>query len=163
MGHYWITGWKTLHVKRPKSINKTSKPLAYGIAVHFSEYFYRPQRSWGKAIFSQTCVILFTRGVGVCLSACWDTPGTRHTPADQAPPNQVLPRPGTPPDQALTPEHSILGDTVKERKVCILLECNSCLIYIFFHFKDCWHATSVYIERGHPPCIVTNKTLKELV
>ena len=52
---------------------------------------YRPQRSWGKVMFSQACVILFTGGV--CLSACWDTtppgadphqeqtpPGSRHTP-----------------------------------------------------------------------------------
>ena len=36
-------------------------------------YIYRPQRSWGKVIFSQACVILFTGGGGVCLSACWDT------------------------------------------------------------------------------------------
>ena len=40
---------------------------------------YLPQRSWGKVIFSQASVILFTgicdsvhRG-RVCLSACWDT------------------------------------------------------------------------------------------
>ena len=26
------------------------------------EHFYRPQRSWGKVIFSQACVILFTEG-----------------------------------------------------------------------------------------------------
>ena len=46
--------------------------------------FYSPQRSWGKVIFSQASVILFTRGV--CLSACWDT----------APPDQA----GTPPSGA---------------------------------------------------------------
>ena len=41
--------------------------------------FYRPQRSWGKVIFSQASVILFTGG-GSCLSACWDTtpPGSRQ-------------------------------------------------------------------------------------
>ena len=80
-------------------------------------YYYRPQRSWGKVIFSQASVILFTGG-GVCLSACWDTtppgpgppPGTRHLPGTRHPP----------------PEQSILGDTVNERAVCILLECNSC-------------------------------------
>ena len=79
---------------------------------------YRPQRSWGRAIFSQASVILFTGG-GFCLSACWDTtppqPG-RHPPRTrQAPPR----------DQAGTPqEQSILGDTVNEWAVCILLECN---------------------------------------
>ena len=40
--------------------------------------YYRPQQSWGKVIFSQVSVILFTGGV--CLSACWDT-----TPQDQTP------------------------------------------------------------------------------
>ena len=54
--------------------------------------YYRPQRSWGKVMFSQACVILFTEGI--CLSACWDTPlRTRHPPG-----------PGTPPqDQAHHP------------------------------------------------------------
>ena len=63
-----------------------------------------------------------------------------YHPQDQAgtPPDQVGPLgPGTPPptrqappprDQAGTapspPEMSILGDTVNERAVCILLECN---------------------------------------
>ena len=40
---------------------------------------YRPQRSWGKVIFSQASVILLTGG-GSGLSACWDA-----TPPDQAP------------------------------------------------------------------------------
>ena len=42
---------------------------------------YRLQRSWGKVIFSQAYVILFTGGLGVCLSACWDT-----TPSSQGSP-----------------------------------------------------------------------------
>ena len=50
---------------------------------------YHPQRSWGKVIFSQASVILFTGGV--CLSACWVTtprpgPPGPDTPLDQAPP-----------------------------------------------------------------------------
>ena len=48
-------------------------------------YFYRPQRSWGKVMFSQACVILFTGGVS---ASCWDAtlprkqtpPGSRHPP-----------------------------------------------------------------------------------
>ena len=43
-------------------------------------YFYDPQQSWGKVIFSQACVIPFTERGG-CLSAYWGT-----TPRDQAPP-----------------------------------------------------------------------------
>ena len=46
--------------------------------------FYRPQRSWGKVIFLQASVILFTGGV--CLSACWvpdqagiTSPGAEYT------------------------------------------------------------------------------------
>ena len=47
---------------------------------------YHPQQSWGKVIFSQASVILFTGG-GVCLSACWDTPQDQAgTPHNQAPP-----------------------------------------------------------------------------
>ena len=36
-------------------------------------FYYRPQRSWGKVIFSQACVILFTGGVG-CVCA-WSAEG----------------------------------------------------------------------------------------
>ena len=64
------------------------------------ENYYRPQRSWGKAMFLHVSVILFTGEWGVCSIACWDTsphgtrgrhplgPGTpqsRH-PHDKAPP-----------------------------------------------------------------------------
>ena len=71
--------------------------------------YYRPQRSWGKVIFSQASVILCTGG---SASARLGTP----------------PGPGTPPAQTPRdhppPEQSILGDTFSERAVCILLECN---------------------------------------
>ena len=58
--------------------------------------YYRPQRSWGKVIFSQASVILFTGGI--CLSACWDTtpppPRTRQAPSqDQVPPGTRNPPP----------------------------------------------------------------------
>ena len=43
---------------------------------------YRPQRSWGKVMFSQAFVILFTGGV--CFSACWDTPPRADTPPCRA-------------------------------------------------------------------------------
>ena len=60
-------------------------------------HLYRPQRSWGKVMFSQACVILFTGGV--CLSACWDTtPRTRHPlPQEQTP--QGTPPPGVDPPE----------------------------------------------------------------
>ena len=43
--------------------------------------YYRPQRSWGKVIFSQACVILFTGGVhgrGGCLA--WGVHGSGGVP-----------------------------------------------------------------------------------
>ena len=53
-----------------------------------------------------------SRGRGVCLSACWDTPPlARQTPLAQC----------------------MLGDTVNKRALCILLECNSCCLN---HFKE---------------------------
>ena len=64
---------------------------------------YCPQRSWGKVMFSQARVILFTGG-GVCLSACWDTkppsaPGSRHLP-EQTPWEQTTPWSRHPPPGA---------------------------------------------------------------
>ena len=57
------------------------------------------------------------------------TPQSRH-PQDQAPPQTKNPSgPGTPPQ-----EQCMLGDTVNERAVCILLECN--LVKQWILFKD---------------------------
>ena len=71
---------------------------------------YRPQRSWAKVIFSQACVKNSVhRGgglVGVCLSACWDTPPDQAPPRDQAdPPLDGGTPPGwrTPPGTRQTP------------------------------------------------------------
>ena len=78
--------------------------------------FYRPQRSWGKVMFSQACVILFTGG---CLPQCMlgyhtpprsrhppgaDTPQSRHTAWSRHPPQEQTP-PGehTPPEQTPPP------------------------------------------------------------
>ena len=52
--------------------------------VNSGKCFYRPQQSWGKVMFLQVCVILFTGGV----------------------PDQVPPRPGTPPGTRYTPRTS---------------------------------------------------------
>ena len=52
---------------------------------------YRPQRSWGKVIFSEACVKNSVHGgEGVCPIACWDTPPppSRHPP-EQTPPGIV--------------------------------------------------------------------------
>ena len=58
-------------------------------ANHSLLIYYHPQRSWGKVMFLQVCVILFTGGEYL----------TRYTPPGPGTPprDQVPPRPGTPP------------------------------------------------------------------
>ena len=68
-------------------------------AVHA---YYRPQRSWGKVMFLQVCVILFTgRGVPDQVPPRPGTPWTKYTPQTRYPPSPGL---GTPPwDQVHPP------------------------------------------------------------
>ena len=70
--------------------------------VKCTGYFYRPQRSWGKVIFSQVFVILFIGG-GRGSASMHD--GIPHPP-DQVPPpgpgRHPLDQAGTPQDQAGT-------------------------------------------------------------
>ena len=97
---------------------------------------YRPQRSWGKVMFLQVCVILFTGGGGEYLTRYpprgpgtpprdqVHPPGTRYTPRDQVHPpgtrytppwDQVHPPrtrytppgPGTPPRTRYTPRDQV--------------------------------------------------------
>ena len=56
--------------------------------------YYRPQRSWGKVMFLQVCVILFTGG-GV-PDQVHPSPGTRYTPGPGTPPGKPPLGPGTP-------------------------------------------------------------------
>ena len=119
--------------------------------------YYRPQRSWGKVIFSQASVILFMGGG--CLSACLDTthplakrpplvkqtPPARRSPGKEAPLARQTPWQGEPPPGKADPPGKefplarrppvkcMLGDTVNTQAVCILLECNSCLLAATLH------------------------------
>ena len=70
-------------------------------------YIYRPQRSWGKVIFSEACVknSVHRGGRGVCPIACWDTSSQRT-------------RGRHPPPQ----EKCMLGYKGNKRAVRILLE-----------------------------------------
>ena len=81
-------------------------------------HFYRP---WGKVIFSEACVKNSVHR-GICLGACWDTTplGTSPPPSRTPPPGPGTPWSRHPPPQ----EQGMLGDTVNEWAVCILLECN---------------------------------------
>ena len=113
-----VTSWGILDVQIPLEIlahptGGSTHPFIGG------NIFTARKRSLGQGnIFSSVCQEL-------CSSVCWDT-----TPQDQAlQPDQAPPTPQgpgtTPPDQAHTPlAQRMLGDTVNERVVCILLECN---------------------------------------
>ena len=48
-------------------------------------FYYRPQRSWAKAMFLQVSVILLTGGVSASLHAGIHPPGSRHPPGKQTP------------------------------------------------------------------------------
>ena len=132
----------------------TAHPCYGVVATHPTRMLscYCPQRSWGKVIFSQASVILFTGGLPQCMLGCHMPP-----PQDQAgtPKDQAPPRPGTPPGPGTLPgpgrhppEQRILGDTVNERVVCILLECN--LVSTFYHkpLCFCWLKQSWYLMKN---------------
>ena len=97
-------------------------------------FYSPPQRSWGKVMFLQACVILFTGGGSASVHAGIPSPpGSRHpqeqTPQEDAPPQSRLPGNRHPPQSshppgADPPPQSMLGDTVNARAVRILLECN---------------------------------------
>ena len=95
-------------------------------------------------IFRSVCQEFYSQVAG--LPQCMHPPlppGTRHPPRTrQVPPRTRHPLgPGTPPGpgsslpgtQAPLPEQGMLGDTVNERVVCILLECN--LVFMVFFEK----------------------------
>ena len=106
-------------------------------------HYYRPQRCWGKVIFSQACVILFKGGLPQCMLGY-------HTPREQAPPRadtppweqaptpweQTPPRADTLPgaDTHLRREQSMLGDMANAWAVRILLECN--LVFLKFQYPE---------------------------
>ena len=72
--------------------------------------YYRPQRSWAKAMFLQASVIMLTKG-SASVHAGIPPPGRRppgrRPPGKEAPPRKEAPT----------------WDTVHERLVRILLEC----------------------------------------
>ena len=91
----------------------------------YLQFYYRPQRSWGKVIFSQASVILLTGGsasVHAGIPSREQTSLGADTPLEQTP----TPREQTP----LTPAQSMLRDTVNAWAVRILLECNL-VLYLY--------------------------------
>ena len=70
--------------------------LEYLTELFFINSYYRPQRSWGKVIFSQACVILFTGGGSASVHA-GIPPRSRNPPQEQAPPGPGTPQSRQPP------------------------------------------------------------------
>ena len=84
--------------------------------------YYRPQRSWGKVMFLQAGVILFTAGKYLTRYTPRDQvpgtpPGTRYTLRDQVHPQDQVhpPRPGTPPGNRCPPDQVHPLDKVPPR------------------------------------------------
>ena len=77
-------------------------------------YFYRPQRSWGKVMFLQASVILLTGG-GVPHPPGADTPQSTH-PLEHTPPHIRPSREQTPHPQTIHPPPSPGADTPQPPK-----------------------------------------------
>ena len=114
----WLYRESIPHGRRVKNFDGQRYSLKFGdwhggdpgFTLTANPIFTARKRSLGQGnIFTLVCHSVHGGG-GVCLSACWDTrtPPSRP-PQDQAPPLR---------------EQSMLGDTVNERAVRILLECN---------------------------------------
>ena len=93
--------------------------------VWYFAVYYLPQRSWGKVMSSQACVILFKGGVSASVHA-------GIPPPEQTPPGADSPGADTPPGADIPPTQSMMGDTVNARAVRILLECNLVPFKILF-------------------------------
>ena len=71
-------------------------------SIGTEDHFYRPQRNWGKVIFSVACIKnSVQRGRGaLCPIACWDTP---TLVADTTPKQTPTPGADTPPQRRHPP------------------------------------------------------------
>ena len=133
-----------LHIVNWKNSNIARKSLTQNVIVQPfcpAKYigFHRPQRSWGKVIFSEACVKNSIHG-GDCLPHCL-LGYTTHLPLSPPPPRpeaDALPprdqRQAPPPRnrapgpeaqrQVLPPAQCMLGYTGNKQAVRILLKCD---------------------------------------
>ena len=123
-GKFWIRHWLCHMFWSFTNIHSVRMDPGFRRINHLDPTFpcfYRPQRSWGKVIFSQASVILFTRG-GVCLSACWDTTPGKETPPgkESAPWQGVRPLARRPPWQGRPPRQ---GDAALARQTPLHSAC----------------------------------------
>ena len=126
-------------------LNRLVKKVPNLLKSIASTSYYRPQRSFGKVMFSQVSVILFTGG----LCVCGRHPPGRHplgrhptgqTPPGQTPPCPVHARTHTPPDQCMLGYTPCPRQPV-QRTVRILLECRNNLQFIGVCIMICVNAS----------------------
>ena len=106
---------------------------------------YRPQRSWGKVIFSQASVILFTGGGGFCLSAFWDT-----TPS----------RSGTPPGTRQAPPRSRAYWEIRSTSGRYASYWNAILFHRLFHCTACFTISFASSKEQHCTCNMNGSNLR---
>ena len=81
------------------------------LVVLCAQLHYRPQRSWGKVMFLEACVILFTGGVSASVHA-----GIPHPP-EQTPPEADTPLEAGHPPRADTPQSTPPGADTPQKQI----------------------------------------------
>ena len=90
-GKFWIRHWLCHMFWSFTNIHSVRMDPGFRRINHLP-CFYRPQRSWGKVIFLQASVILFTRGGGSASVHAGIPPLARRPPlARQTPPGKEMP------------------------------------------------------------------------
>ena len=88
--------------------------------VKLSLYCYHPQMKFAKVMFLHLSVshsVHKGRGLPQCMLGYHPTPGKADHSGKETPRARQIP-----------PAQCMLVDTVNKRAICILLECNSCLL-----------------------------------
>ena len=104
----------------PRKVPKRSRTVRARYIVvcwHSFVNFYRPQRSWGKVIFSEACIKNSVHGGGVpgqVPPPAGTPPRQAHPPGRYTPQGRYTPRAGTPPwagtpPDRYTPQQCMLG------------------------------------------------------
>ena len=113
--HHWRHRYLHLSPSAPDMRHGYSTPISiYGWQVggmHPTGMLscYHPQRSWGKVLFSQASVILFTGGSASVHAGIAAPPRSRYAPAAEPPPPEQTPGSRNPPKQESPQNRHPLG------------------------------------------------------
>ena len=78
----------SIHLHISISTTQPNRPHRFqnlSIKTSSPQDYYRPQRSWGKVIFSEACVKNSVHRGGVCPIACFDMPPEQTSPPADPP------------------------------------------------------------------------------